>query len=284
MSRATFNVPEILSLRGNIQVIGSYADENIKYPNDIDLQEYVTARSPNAAYQMMREMLIAVRKNPNLFLIDIKAGFNDVGNPRKWTYKEFVDGDPLEVQAIFYQKCIIKLDLLLVNEEGRFIEYSVNYYFEIESHAYRNPTTYYQFTDEELKHSLMLDIQKLLETGKFFKAIKRKYTLLKLFDHAATPKHQKEIKRLIDLMNSDIGKDYQKISKLSLISALIDNKTGTPTPTKALIIANLPPEMCVQVPLPKSITLKQISERVKVAQKLQEEKLREKILNNCGKK
>ncbi len=265
------NVQEILSLRGNIQVIGSYADENIKYPNDIDLQEFVTASSPEEAYQMMRKMLIAVRKNPNLFLIDIKAGFNDVGNPRKWTYKEFVEGDPWEAQAIFHQKCIIKVDLLLVNEEGRFIEYSVNYYFEIESDAYRNPTTYYQFTDKELIDSLILDIQKLQQNGNFFKAIKRKYTLLKLLP--STPKNQKEMKRLLDIMNSSIGKHYQQISKLSLISSLIDNKTGTPKPSKAVIIANLPPEMR----LPKSITLKKISQRVKVAQKLQEDKLLEEL-------
>ena len=182
----------LLNIGGNLQIIGSGKDKSILYPGDIDLQEYIKIKTSNylTGYREIKRILYSLKFDENVFLLDIKAGHDNIGNALHWTYKEFVDekqklysSSPMryiQVEDIFSQKSIIKLDLLYVDEEDIFNEYSVNYYFEIEKDASENTKTYYVFTEQELRNSFLLDIEKLEDTGKNYKSLKRKYSYYKL--------------------------------------------------------------------------------------------------------
>lgn len=242
MSQVVEQLLQGLCLNGELEVIGSYPEYlkgKLKYPNDIDLQEYVKVKDAQSAYQMMRGLLMRLRnpirdpiqEEPEVYVVDIKAGRAVTGNPRKWTYWEFV-GVPQP--QIFHQKALVKLDLVLVDEHHLFKEISVNYYFEIEQETHENPTNFYTFTPREVRDSIILDIQKLLHEGNYFKAMKRRYTLAKM-----NKADQRTLGLYVGVMNSPLGYLYQQASRLAMIMSLIENKAKWKMPTKALLIFNI---------------------------------------------
>ena len=228
------SIMKLLDIGGKLEIIGSYKEHlkgTLKYPSDVDLQEYVFVDDAEGfpaqkAYDLLVGVLKKIHKAPKVFLTDIKAGTNRVGNPIKWTFKEFMEEEP---SMIFHQKSIIKLDVVVVNSKKLFEEYSVNYYFELQQDTYANPKTYYTFTKKEVEDSLRLDIQKLQLQGNDFKALKRRYNLLKL--------QGRETGELLTIINSPLGELYQQISKLSLIQTLIESPNHKPS--KELIRFNL---------------------------------------------
>lgn len=235
----------LLNIGGNLEIIGSGKDKLVLYPGDIDLQEYIIIKKSSylTGYRELKRILYSLRFDKNVFLLDIKAGHDNI-NSLHWTYKEFVEekqkmysSSPrryIQVEDIFSQKSIIKLDLLYVDEENIFSEYSVNYYFEIEKDASENPKTYYVFTEQELRNSFLLDIEKLEDDGKNYKSLKRKYSYYKLIGG-----HKNELQKILRIFNSPLGKLYQQASKIDLIKSILDNKTGLGKPSKSLILFNI---------------------------------------------
>lgn len=264
---------DVLNIGGNIKIIGSYAEHlkgKIKYPNDVDLQDHVFVKNVEGevpemtAYKLFVKLLKTLRANPYVYLVDIKAGHDRFGNPSKWTYDQFTKKS--NVMSLFHQKSIIKLDLVVQAgaHDKSLVEVSVNYYFELEqapSGVQENTKTYYRFSEKEVVDSIILDIQKLQEEGNDFKVLKREYMLMKRLNKPV------EAERILQIINSPVGKVYQKRSQLKMILELMEDKTGTITRRdydrlKDLILHNLK-TIIGEEGLPKNQTFAEIERYIR---------------------
>ena len=83
--REIFN---LLTIRGDYQVIGSGAIQEIKYGSDYDLQEFVKEsdykKSTRHLLKMFQEKYKKALADPDVFILDFKCGVDDEGKPIRW--------------------------------------------------------------------------------------------------------------------------------------------------------------------------------------------------------
>ena len=214
----TFN---ILSISGNYNIVGSSSLKSIYYNSDIDLNEHDRFNSYKNVYEKFKYIFQTCKENPNLFITDFKCGLNNKNEPFRWTYKDIMKGyiGKKSFEDCLKDKSMIKLDLVyLLN--GVFVEISEVYFFKIQNH-----TNYYDdaFNTNSIKTSIQNEIHELLKNGKYFKALKRMFSILNI------KKSKKPIvNKLISFFNSQTGILYKANSDLNILLTLIDNKFRKP--------------------------------------------------------
>ena len=171
----TFN---ILSISGNYNIVGSSSLKSIYYNSDIDLNEHDRFNSYKNVYEKFKYIFQTCKENPNLFITDFKCGLNNKNEPFRWTYKDIMKGyiGKKSFEDCLKDKSMIKLDLVyLLN--GVFVEISEVYFFKIQNH-----TNYYDdaFNTNSIKTSIQNEIHELLNNGKYFKALKRMFSILNI--------------------------------------------------------------------------------------------------------
>lgn len=225
---------KILDFEGGIEIIGSADDQRIKYPSDIDLQEYVeTKLSKSYINYLLVKKLKALKLKSGVYVTDIKAGIYN-GTPVKWTYAEFESGKKclstlypeggcsieIKLEDVLSQKSIIKFDIGIEDSNSLIHEISINYYFSFAG----GDKTYTRFTKKDLVKSFKYDIQNLSEKNKW-KALKRLYALSKIDPKALTLQFGKYTeKELLEIINSPLAYAYQQISRMKFLVEVLRNK------------------------------------------------------------
>jgi hypothetical protein len=129
-------------------------------------------------------------------------------------YKILRDGNQFFLQRGF-ESGVTKVDVIGYVENNRFTDFSVIYQF-CNRGEILNPMS------KHIVQSLKEDIFYYLSKGEYFKALKRKFSLLKL------NKKTEEAEKLIPIFNSDLGRIYRIISDIGTLLSLLENKEAVP--------------------------------------------------------
>jgi hypothetical protein len=233
--RQIFN---LLTIRGDYQVIGSGAIEEIKYGSDYDLQEFVKEgdyqKSTNHLLEMFRKKFAMAEADRDVFILDFKVGVDDEGNPIRWDKKSIkagykkVDGRKVTFQECLLMKSTIKMDITALID-GVFIEFSDNYYLTLRDF---NTFTAVAKSHEDILYSLQHEAQTKYNHGDYWKASKRIFAFMK-----SKGGHIPQIKQLVNFFNTDTGRLSKNRSELDIIALVVDNKFRKPK--KVDVVRNL---------------------------------------------
>jgi hypothetical protein len=224
--RQIFN---LLTIRGDYQVIGSGAIEEIKYGSDYDLQEFVKEadykKSTKHLLDMFRKKYEDAEQDPDVFILDFKCGVDDEGNPIRWDKKsikkgyQMVDGRKVTFQECLLMKSTIKMDITAL-VDGIFIEFSDNYYITLRDF---NTFTAVAKSHEDILYSLQHEASVKYHHGDYWKAMKRIFAYLK-----SKGGNVRLIKLLVKYFNSTTGLLSKNRSELDIIALIITNKFRKP--------------------------------------------------------
>ena len=213
------DVFSLMSIDGKYNIVGSASLKNILYASDIDLNEKskITGKNPfEHVYDIFLNKFKKAKANPNIFIIDFKAGLDDNNTESiKWSYKKLLNEKQLFIQSI-QKKSMIKLDVIyLLN--GIFVDITEVYFLEI-----GNFKTY---DDKELNSKTVLSELKksydeCIKEGMYFKALKRLNSIMSLTN--------KSTDKLTAFFNSQSGILYKCYSDLHILLTLINNTFRKP--------------------------------------------------------
>lgn len=230
----------------SVDIIGSKIDPKLKYFSDIDLEEFVETNLSYAdMFKEIQKKIKIIKDSPNIYLIDFKSGFLD-GQPLRWNYDDiakgykYIDGRKINFIDTLTQNSIIKIDIIYYYKK-KFIQISINYYFNI-----RGNKTFKKKSLDDIIKNMIFDSRKNREKD-LYKSIKILYYYYKLKND------KKNIEKLLELFNSDIGKKNKYINSLKFLILLLKNKER---PKKNIIIEEI---QNIRRKLKKYYDLKQIN-------------------------
>lgn len=218
-------------------LIGSANIRNIKYAVDYDLNQDLkindTVQILNHLHQEFLSIFDKAYKQENYYVVDFKCGYKD-DEPIRWNYTDLKNGySYIDKIKFTFQEClvmpdnIIKIDIVYLYH-GIFTDINILYNLHIvakREHLHREKKK----ISLNMVDSVKDDIKELITEGKYFKVIKRLFTLSILEKHVD--------KDLIKLLNSDYGAFYKFINCLALVVVMMD-QTFKPVPVE-LIKSNL---------------------------------------------
>lgn len=212
-NKPTQKIIQTLKLHGTQTILGTGADKQIDYYSDIDLQESNVCKAGEDTYpailKMFQKKYDEVDKIPNAFITDFKCGVQRGGIPVRWNKQsiqageQIIDGKLYRFVDCLKQTSIIKMDIIALID-GKFTEFSENYYFTI-----GNRKTYRPLNAKELGVALLRDFKKYLAMDKPFKALKRLYSQQKLSDSVN--------KKIVRFLNSKVGRVNKTMGDLEII-------------------------------------------------------------------
>jgi hypothetical protein len=221
----------------DIEIIGSSSRKELDYPADIDLQEFVNSNETlDDIYIFFLNVFDEAYKNKDIYITDFKCGFLK-GQPLRWNYEDMKNGYKIisKTKKILFTEAIthkstIKLDTIVFLDNNILTEITNNYYFYFVKYKTKS---YNEFIndDEMIKRKLLYGFRLSLEEGKFFKALKRLYSYYNILDN------KEQIKKLVELFNSSLGKLYKFKSNLETIELLLTQEFREPL--KNQIVTNL---------------------------------------------
>jgi hypothetical protein len=224
--REIFN---LLTIRGDYQVIGSGAIQEIKYGSDYDLQEFVKEsdykKSTKHLLKMFQEKFRMAAADPDVFILDFKCGVDDDDKPIRWDKKsikkgyQMVDGRKVTFQECLLMKSTIKMDITALID-GVFIEFSDNYYLTLKDF---NTFTAVAKSHEDILYSLQHEAETKYHHGDYWKAMKRIFAYMK-----SKGGYVPKVKQLVRYFNSATGLLSKNRSELDIIALIIVNKFRKP--------------------------------------------------------
>jgi hypothetical protein len=233
--RQIFN---LLTIRGDYQVIGSGAIEEIKYGSDYDLQEFVKEsdyqKSTKHLLDLFRKKYAMAEADKDVFILDFKCGVDDEGNAIRWDKKsikkgfQMVDGSKVTFQECLLMKSTIKMDITAL-VDGVFIEFSDNYYITLKDF---NTFTAVAKSHEDILYSLQHEALIKHNAGDYWKACKRIFAFLK-----SKGGQIPLIKKLVTFFNTETGRLSKNRSELDIIALIVDNNFRKPK--KEDVVRNL---------------------------------------------
>jgi hypothetical protein len=227
--KPTQNIIHLLKIHGTQTIQGTGADKLMDYISDIDLQEYINCKDDTKVYKgilkIFQDKYKDAEKDKNIFITDFKCGVLQGGFPIRWNRDnikkgfQYIEDKKYNFVDCLKQTSIIKMDVIaLIN--GKFTEFSENYYFNFGRHKTFNDMSKY-----DVNVSLLRNYKKYLK-DKPFKAIKRLYSYQKL--------NNKVDKKIIRFLNSTNGKLNKLAGDIEVVMNIIDFN-----PDKKTIIKNL---------------------------------------------
>jgi hypothetical protein len=210
-------ITELLQFK-EVETIGSFADKNIKFASDVDFQEIIfTKKSYQNILKEFQKIFKDAEKMKGVYITDFKCGVFRGNIPVRWNKSSIQKGyqmiDTVKINFVdcLQQTSMIKIDLIALID-GVFVEFSNNYYFNFPTGTTTRPTS-----GAKLEDLFLMDYKKYITDKLYFKALKRLYRVFKL-------RNDKEnMKKLIDLFNSDIGVLNFQINSLNIIYDVIGN-------------------------------------------------------------
>ena len=171
------NLVDFLSFNvHNVDIIGSFANKQIKYPSDIDLHETIiwkhkSKRGILDTFQAIFENAI----DNQVYITDFKCGYVN-GKAIRWNYNDIMKGyidlnisTRIKFLDMFDHKSTIKLDTICLLK-GKYVEITINYFFQ-----FANGTSTILTDYVSLNKTFYSDYVQLLSEKNYIKAIKRLY-------------------------------------------------------------------------------------------------------------
>ena len=222
-STSIFN---FLTLLGNYNVVGSASIKEIEYADDFDLNEMVACTKSKDIYTAIldtfREKFIIALKSDSIYITDFKCGERK-SIPLRWNKQTIKQGyQIMEDTKIYFTDCLqqkstIKLDVI-VYDDKTFVEYSEIYLLSIGD--------FYTYTpNKNVCLGLRRAIQELIGESKYYKALKRYLSLLRL----RQPEDQKDLDKVVKFLNSSTGKLSSVKGDLEIIKNVME-QTFKPVP------------------------------------------------------
>ena len=234
-----------MTISRKIRIVGSAAYKNIRYASDYDLQElfernFDSDQALDLIYQMFKNKFERARKDPTIFITDLKCGLDSDGEPLRWDKddirkgsKQMKDGRIIKFQECILQKTTFKLDVVKIID-GVFTEFSDNYYIKLgdESNFFAHDVKP-DHVATELKRSYD---ENFYVYRNLFKGLKRAFSYYSLIGPG---KYHVILKKLFNLFNSAIGKFYQVKGQIGTLLLVLENKNGFRKPNLSDIKRNI---------------------------------------------
>lgn len=197
-------------------LVGSSSLQSQQYFGDYDLIQIVKIKKPK-----FDKIFKYVENSDNILFVEFKIQYLDGSKEKFYNLEDF------KKISFKYDKIdFCKIDLLLWSN-NRFYEVSIIYQFEKDDNSDSNSNS-----DLELIKSLSNDINELIKEGKYYKALKRQYSL------ASIKNNEKIMSELTKIFNSELGKQYARKSYLETIIKA-DELYGNDEDIKRLIVHSL---------------------------------------------
>jgi hypothetical protein len=132
---------------------------------------------------------------------DVEAGFTTLRNGRQYT-----------LQEAFTSPAIVKVDVVAYVQQSRYTDFSMIYLFYNRGKILNNVDM-----SNEVQ-SIKQDLEYYTLTGNYFKALKRMFSL------ARKANDTKTVKKLNDILNSDLGRLYSIISDIGTLKYLLEHE------------------------------------------------------------
>lgn len=214
-------VISFLEIVNRAEVIGSYANKNIYYPSDVDLQQYITVKElgDKELLEEFQNKYKIAESNKDIYIMDFKCGIYN-SEPLRWNKDTIQQGYQLinnnrQISFISALNMVstIKLDVIaFINNV--FVEFSCNYYLIHDIDGKIHKSFENKETDEILL-SLKLDVVKYNNEGNYFKSLKRLTALRKL--------QNLSIDKFVRFFNSKIGKLNYLLNGIDIIVQVMQN-------------------------------------------------------------
>lgn len=256
-----FKVAQSLQIDGDQSLLGTGGDEQITIVSDYDLQEIIEYKEDEVGVPLYKKILkffqqfykdARENKTQVPFIMDFKCGVMEAGEPVRWKYDSIMKGyQMINDKKVFFidclqEKSVVKIDYLAFLD-GKYVEFSSNYYF-----TFGDDTTYHPITTQNIITSLLIDGKdKIYKDGKSFKGLKRIYSALKLTDidksklkfivnflnskNAEINKVAGDLELIGDVLNSDFRKVPMKIIRENIKTLVEDCPKKYKTYIKALL-------------------------------------------------
>ena len=215
------DIISFLQIVNKAELIGSYANKSVKYPSDVDLQQYLTVGKlgDKELLEEFQNKYKIAESNKDIYITDFKCGIYK-SEPLRWNketiqlgYQVINDNQQISFISALNMVSTIKLDVMaFINKE--FVEFSCNYYIthNIDGKIHQS---FENKEFEEIELSLKLDIVKYNNEGNYFKALKRLTALKKLQD--------KSIEKYVIFFNSKVGKLNYLLNGIDIIVQIMEN-------------------------------------------------------------
>ena len=197
------SVFSFLSIGGEQKLVGSAGDPKVLYSADYDLLEYsYFPKGSNIFILDLFRMKYSSQSKFNLIITDFKCG-TFRGQPVRWDSASIAKGYTiLEDNLIYFVDCLQMKSRIKMDVIANGTEYSSIYIIHIGDYS-----TYYKESKNIILKSLYSDYLKYRDYN-IFKAFKRVYSYFKL------KRNFKQAEKILLILNSYLGKEYQKISRL----------------------------------------------------------------------
>lgn len=195
-----------LTLKGSASLLSQ------KYPSDYDLFS-VVPKEKDKLYDFLSELLTTIEGSEDLWLVELKLQTKN--------RKIRVFPGQLFKREVF-DKVFDKLDFIKLDLVAR-----ISNFFSEVSVIYDLSQT--EQTPEEYIASLEKDIRELAKEKKWYKILKRKFSICKAKDD------KKGMLRLSRIFNSELGEEYQLLSRLEAIQKVLESDQDPKTIQKAIV-------------------------------------------------
>lgn len=186
-----------------LELKGSSSLSSQRYFSDYDLFSVFKKPDQNDFMSFLKGVLKKIEDSDDLWFMELKLQTTGkrAKKIRVYPNQPLKEGD---VEKVWDKLDFIKLDLI-VRIENRFTEVSVIYSFTTEPP-----------TKEEYIKSLEDDIAGLRKEGKFYKVLKRQFSIFRVEND------KKQLLRLSKVFNGDLGKEYQLLSNLEALQKVLE--------------------------------------------------------------
>jgi len=258
-SKSLKEVFNLLTISRKYKVIGSASLKNIRFIADYDLNELFKCDLSledclDKILFLFRQKFKEAEKKTNIFITDFKCGENSNGEPLRWDkndikkgFKILADKRKIKFQECIMMKNIMKLDMVAFID-GRFHEFSDNYYFKIGDQANFFP---HDIDREHLLNNLAHDFSSYFYSKRsYYKALKRAFSYWLMESEDA---NKEKLTKLLNFFNSSVGMLYKLRAELETIQLVMENKFRRPKIEDLKMNINIVLTQLKAFPLPKAI-------------------------------
>ena len=207
-------------------LIGSNNIRNILYSNDYDLNSNISSPT-SILYKEFLHIFDVAYKTPEYYILDFKCGVDPDGEPIRWSYDDLKHNKTRFEECLLMENNTIKLDMCYIYNE---IFTDINCLYILHHVQSKNDVKKVKESESKtIANQLKSEIKELRKNKQHYKALKRLFSL-----GLVTGKCNKKI---LAIMNSDLGMFYKFISFLKLVIEMLD-QNFKPVPM-SLVKSNL---------------------------------------------